>query len=93
MKKTCIFFKNALFYCIIVYVVIKMTEIKLRGEYITLGQLLKVIGLVNTGGETKFFLEENKNNIFVNNELENRRGKKLYIDDVIRVFDKEYKIV
>lgn len=68
-----------------------MKEIKLKGEYITLGQLLKLNGIVYSGGETKEFLLNNQ--IMVNDELENRRGRKLYINDVIKVNDLIFKIV
>ena len=35
-------------------------NIKITGEYITLGQLLKFLDLVSTGGEEKIFLRENE---------------------------------
>lgn len=44
-------------------------------EYITLGQVLKELGLISTGGQAKIFLAENEGNIFYNGEVENRRGK------------------
>lgn len=68
-----------------------MKEIKLIGEYITLGQLLKLENYVLTGGEAKIFLTDNK--IYVNDILENRRGRKLYINDVIKINNKFYKII
>lgn len=68
-----------------------MEEIKLKGEYITLGQLLKVLGLVYTGGETKIYLAEN--DVLVNDVKETRRGRKLYINDVIKVNNTLIKIV
>ena len=60
-------------------------SIKLRKdeEYITLGVLLKVAGIIDTGGQAKFFLSENT--VLVNGEEENRRGRKLYRGDVIEV--------
>ena len=59
-------------------------SIKLRKdeEYITLGVLLKIAGVIDTGGQAKFFLSENV--VLVNGEEENRRGRKLYHGDVIR---------
>jgi ribosome-associated protein len=59
----------------------KTIEVTVRGDYITLGQLLKVAGIAQTGGHGKLLLEEG--GITVNNELENRRGKKLRPGDVI----------
>lgn len=60
-------------------------EIKIRPdeEYITLNILLKIANLISTGGMAKVFLQEN--DVFVNDELENRRGRKLYRNDVIRI--------
>ncbi len=57
--------------------------IKLRSEFITLGQLLKLTGEISNGGHIKFFLEEN--DVYVNNELERRRGRKLYQGDKIKI--------
>ena len=67
-----------------------MKEIKIDSEFITLGQFLKYVDLVSSGGEVREFLIENK--IIVNNETENRRGKKLYRNDLICINDKQYKI-
>ncbi len=67
-----------------------MKQVHIKDEYITLGQLLKIVDLVSSGGETKIFLNSNK--ILVNNELENRRGKKLYKDDVIEISGVSYII-
>jgi ribosome-associated protein len=41
-----------------------------------LGQLLKEINLISSGGQAKWFLAEET--VFVDGELENRRGRKLY---------------
>ena len=51
------------------------------GEYITLGQLLKVAGVLMSGGEVKGYLEENC--VLINGEQDTRRGRKLYPGDVI----------
>lgn len=60
-----------------------MEKITIKTEYITLGQFIKYIGLVSTGGEMKFFLLNEK--ILVNKIEENRRGKKLYKTDIIKI--------
>lgn len=67
-----------------------LNEIKIKGEHITLGQLIKALNYISSGGETKVFLE--KNTIMVNKEKENRRGKKLYKGDKIIIKDQEYII-
>ena len=54
---------------------------EVRGEFITLGQLLKVLGIAMTGGEAKLQLEEG--GFFVNDEPEARQGRKLRPGDTI----------
>lgn len=56
-------------------------EIKLETPYITLGQLLKIADFIQSGGEAKFAVKEL--DIIVNNEKEDRRGRKLYPTDVV----------
>ena len=65
-------------------------EVKIRDEFITLGQLLKIVDLVSSGGETKHFLLNNK--IVINGVEDNRRGKKLYKDNLIEINGSQYKI-
>ena len=67
-------------------------EVKIREdeEYITLNVLLKITGLISTGGEAKWFLSEN--DVYVNGEKENRRGRKLYRNDVIKASGSEFII-
>jgi len=60
-----------------------MKKILITSEYITLGQLLKFADVIQSGGETKYFLAVNR--ILVNNEVENRRGRKLYPGDIIDI--------
>ena len=45
--------------------------------------MLKITGLIQTGGMAKAFLAETP--VLVNGESENRRGRKLYSGDVIEV--------
>jgi ribosome-associated protein len=59
------------------------TLIPIETEYITLGQFIKLAGIIDTGGQVKWFLSEHQ--IKVNGEFENRRGKKLYPEDIIEV--------
>lgn len=68
-----------------------MKEVKISTDYITLGQLLKYASIIQSGGETKSFLLENK--ILVNKEADNRRGKKLYEGDEILIKQLTYKII
>ena len=67
-------------------------EVKIRDdeEYITLNVLLKITDIIETGGRAKIFLAENE--VLVNGELENRRGRKLYRGDVIEVSKQAFVI-
>ena len=66
-------------------------EYKLFDEFITLQALLKEVGIIQSGGAIKSFLADHQ--VFFNGELENRRGKKLRIGDVISLPDQELEIV
>lgn len=68
-----------------------MVKIEINTEFITLGQFLKLSGTINTGGEAKIYLLSNI--VFVNDEPENRRGKKLRQNDVVKIDSKSYLIV
>lgn len=68
-----------------------MEKIKIDTEFITLGQLLKMVSIISSGGEAKWFLAENA--VLVDNELETRRGRKLYKDMIVKVLNKEYQII
>ena len=58
-----------------------MEIIKLREEYIKLGQALKASGLAETGVDAKYAIEEGL--VKVNGEIEYQRGKKLRDGDVV----------
>jgi len=57
-------------------------ETKIFGDIITLGQFLKLEGIIGSGGQAKWFLSENV--VYTNDEVEDRRGKKLQHGDVIK---------
>lgn len=65
-------------------------DVKISDEYITLGQFIKVVDLISSGGEAKVYL--NSNNVKVNGEDEKRRGRKLYKQDQIEINGSKYKI-
>lgn len=68
-----------------------MEEIKLREEFIKLGQALKAAGLVDSGVEAKYVIQDGK--VLVNGSTEIQRGKKLYDGDVVTYNGQEIKIV
>ena len=61
-----------------------MEIIKLRDDYIKLGQALKAAGLVDSGVEAKFAVQDGL--VKVNGKVELQRGKKLINGDIV-----EYK--
>jgi hypothetical protein len=61
-------------------------NIKLREEYIKLGQAIKAAGLVESGVEAKEVIQDGL--VEVNGEVDTRRGRKLYGGDVV-IFDGE----
>lgn len=68
-----------------------MEEIRITDEYITLSQLLKLTNLFDSGGHIKVFI--NEQGVSVNDEMEYRRGRKLYPDDVVQIDDTHTYIV
>lgn len=67
------------------------TEIKLRDEYIKLGQALKAAGIAQTGVDAKFMIQDGE--VLVNGEKEFQRGKKLYDKDQVICHDVLIRIV
>lgn len=67
-----------------------MDVIKLRDEFIKLGQALKAAGLVESGAEAKEVIVEGL--VRVNGETDTRRGRKLYAGDIITFDGEEVKI-
>ncbi len=68
-----------------------MHQIKLREEYIKLGQALKAAGLVDTGVDAKNEILDGK--VRVNGNIESQRGKKLYDGDLVEYDGEQIKII
>lgn len=68
----------------------EIKKVEIRDEYITLGQFLKIVDLISSGGEAKSYLLSK--NVLINNILDNRRGKKIYKGDEIEIDHQIYKI-
>jgi ribosome-associated protein len=58
-------------------------EVQIRGEMIRLGQLLKLAGVIDAGGEAAAFLATTP--VLVNGEPEQRRGRQLRAGDEVRI--------
>ena len=67
-----------------------MEIIKLREEFIKLGQALKAANLVEDGVEAKYVIQDGE--VLVNGEPDTRRGRKLYDGDVISYHGEEVRI-
>ena len=67
-----------------------MEIIKLRDEYIKLAQALKAANLVEDGVEAKLVIQDGL--VKVNNEVDIRRGRKLYDGDVVSFDGQELRI-
>ncbi|EGV07482.1 S4 domain protein YaaA [Streptococcus constellatus subsp. pharyngis SK1060 = CCUG 46377] len=64
---------------------------KLFYEYITLQALLKEVGIIQSGGAIKSFLQENQ--VYFNGDLETRRKKKIRIGDIITLPNQKLEIL
>ena len=58
-----------------------METLKLRDDFIRLGQALKAAGLAQSGVDAKFAIKDGL--VKVNGEVEIQRGKKLHEGDII----------
>ena len=58
-------------------------EVSIRDESIRLGQFLKLADLVDSGADAKPLLLQGL--VFVNEEMETRRGRQLVKGDVVRL--------
>lgn len=65
-------------------------ELKLRDEFIKLGQALKAAGAAGNGVEAKYMIQDGK--VSVNGETELRRGRKLFDRDEVICGDRLIKI-
>ncbi|AVK64081.1 S4 domain-containing protein YaaA [Lactobacillus sp. CBA3606] len=59
--------------------------VQIDTPFITLGQLLKEEAIISSGGQAKWFLQEVA--VLVNDEPDDRRGRKLYPGDTIDIAD------
>ena len=66
-------------------------EIKIKDDFIKLGQILKLSGLVEDGVEAKYEIQDG--NVRVNGETDLRRGRKVYPGDVISFRGKEIRVI
>ncbi len=69
----------------------KKTEIiTISSDFITLGQFLKFADVIESGGQAKAFLLEN--DVWINDELDCRRGRKLRKGDKVKIGNQLFEI-
>ena len=67
-----------------------MEIIRIKDDFIKLGQALKLAGLVDSGVDAKFVIQDGL--VKVNGNVEVQRGKKLVSGDVVSYNGKEFTI-
>ncbi len=68
-----------------------MEEIAITTEFIRLDSLLKLTGLVDTGGQGKLLIQQGE--VQVNGEVCSQRGKKLYPGDQVQLGGRSFQVV
>lgn len=67
-----------------------MEEVRIRDEFIKLGQAMKLAGFVESGVDAKFVIQDGQ--VKVNGALETRRGRKLVNGDEVTFEGKSFVI-
>jgi len=68
-----------------------MEQIQIRDDFIKLGQALKLAGLVESGVDAKFVIQDGL--VKVNGQTEYQRGKKLYSGDIFSYEGQDVKVI
>ncbi len=67
-----------------------METIKIKDDFIKLGQVLKLAGMAESGVDAKEIIQSGL--VKVNGEVDERRGRKLYNGDIVEFEGKQIKI-
>ncbi len=67
-----------------------MKKVKITTEFIKLDQFLKWIGIASSGLEAKNLILDGE--VKVNGETELKRGRKIYPDYIVEIFEEKYII-
>ncbi|MFZ7987574.1 S4 domain-containing protein YaaA [Fusobacterium watanabei] len=65
-------------------------KIKISTEFIKLDQFLKWLAIVDSGSQAKQVILDGR--VKVNDEVETRRGRKIYPEYKVEIFDKIYVV-
>lgn len=66
-------------------------KIQIKGEYIKLGQLIKKLDIIDTGGQSKYFIENHE--IRVNDKTNVKRSSKIFVGSTVWIDEQVYYIV
>ncbi len=66
-------------------------DVEVRDETIRLGQLLKLAGVADSGGEARELVQEGA--VRVNGEVETRRGRQLRNGDVVEAAGERLRVI
>lgn len=67
-----------------------MKQVAINTPYITLGQLVKLTGLADSGSEAKINIQAGE--FSVNGQAELRRGRKLYPGDLVEGLGEQFQV-
>ena len=68
-----------------------MKEVRIKDEFIKLGQALKLSGIAASGIDAKIMIQDGE--VKYNGKTELQRGKKLYPGDTFEVAEKQFVVV
>lgn len=68
-----------------------MNTITIKTDFIKLHQLLKLSGVISQGSDAKIIILDGQ--VKVNGNVCYQRGKKIFLNDIIQVFDHTFKVV
>ena len=66
-------------------------KVKIRGKFIKLGQLIKKLNIIDTGGQAKYFIKSHE--IRINNEEDVKRNTKVWLNSTVWIDDQVFYIV
>ncbi|MBP5669565.1 MAG: RNA-binding S4 domain-containing protein [Lachnospiraceae bacterium] len=67
-----------------------MESVRIKDDFIKLGQLLKLAGFVDSGVEAKIMIQNGL--VKVNGEVDLRRGRKVVSGDIVEYQGKKVKV-
>ncbi len=66
-------------------------KVKIKGKFIKLGQLIKKLNIIDTGGQAKYFVKSHE--IRINNDENVKRNTKVWLNSTVWIDDQVFYIV